>query len=52
MGESPVCFAVDQMVVKLGKYIRILGYDAVFWKGSHVRNTRTKLGLGEETTGS
>lgn len=28
--QGTIRFAVDQMVVKLGKYLRILGYDAVW----------------------
>jgi len=30
VGDLPIRFAVDQMVVKLGKYLRILGYDAIW----------------------
>jgi uncharacterized protein with PIN domain len=33
MGKSPdISFVVDHMLIKLGKYLRILGYDAIWDK--------------------
>lgn len=30
MPHSPPCFTMDHMVIRLGKYLRIAGYDAVW----------------------